>query len=131
MFYAKYNSATGRLSFANAGHNHPLVKRGNETACLDLDAEGLILGVKKSVVFEERGIELLRGDVVFFYTDGLNEATNSDGEMFGTERICTLLEHVGHLPVKEIIDSFYKSVTDFIGSDTLQDDVSVVVLKIL
>jgi len=131
MFYAKYNSATGRLSFANAGHNHPLIKRKGEASCIELDAEGLIIGVKKSVVFEERGIDLLKGDVVLFYTDGLNEASNPHGELFGTERICTHLDSVNHLPANEIIDSFYSAVADFIGSDTFQDDISLVVLKIL
>jgi len=131
MFYAKYNSATGRLSYANAGHNRPLIKRSNEHSCIELDAEGLIIGVKKSVVFEERGIELLKGDVVLFYTDGLNEATNPAGEQFGTERICELLDTVSLLPVNDIINAFYQAVADFIGSDTLQDDISIVVLKIL
>ena len=130
MFYAKYNSATGRLTYANAGHNQPLVRRTGESSCIRLDAEGLIMGVKKSVVFEERGIELLKGDVVLFYTDGVNEAMNPQGELFGTERICEHLGRVTHLSVTEIIDSFYTAVTEFTGSDTLQDDISLVVLKI-
>ena len=131
MFYAKYNSATGRLSFANAGHNHPLIRRKDEASCIELDAEGLIIGVKKSVVFEERGIELLKGDVVLFYTDGLNEARNPQGELFGTERICSHLDSVNNLSAYEIIDSFYTTIAKFTGSDTFQDDVSIVVLKIL
>jgi len=130
MFYAKYNSATGRLSYANAGHNNPLIRRADVSSCMKLDAEGLIIGVKKSVVFEERGIELQKGDVVLFYTDGLNEAMNSQDEPFGIERICEHLGSVTHLPVTEILDSIYKAVTDFTGSDTLQDDISLVVLKI-
>ncbi len=130
MFYAKYNSATGRLSYANAGHNNPLIKRGGVPSCINLDAEGLIIGVKKSVVFEERGIELHKGDVVLFYTDGLNEAANAQGELFGTERICEHLGSVMHQPVAEILDSFYHAIADFTGSDTLQDDISLMVLKI-
>ncbi|MBI2353991.1 MAG: SpoIIE family protein phosphatase [Deltaproteobacteria bacterium] len=130
MFYARYNSATGRLSFANAGHNHPVIRRNNELSCIELDAEGLIIGVKRSVVFEERGVELLKGDVVLFYTDGLTEATNPEGEMFGNERICAILDSVHHLPVNGIMNAFYQAVSDFIGMETLQDDVSLVVLKI-
>lgn len=131
MFYAKYNSATGRLSFANAGHNHPLICREGEISCIELDSEGLIIGVKPSVVFEERGIELLRGDVLLFYTDGLTESTNQESELFGTERVSTLLRGLRHLSPKDIIDSFYAAVSEFTGSETLQDDVSLVVLKIL
>jgi sigma-B regulation protein RsbU (phosphoserine phosphatase) len=131
MFYARYNSATGRLSYANAGHNRPLICREGEDSCIELDAEGLIIGVKPSVIFEERIIELVKGDVVLFYTDGLIEATNQAGDLFGTERVCSQLSKLRHLPVKDIIDSFYTAVTDFTGLDILQDDVSLVVLKIL
>ncbi len=131
MFYAKYSSATGRLSYANAGHNHPMICRKEQQSCLELDAEGLIIGVKPSVIFEERVVELYKGDVVLFYTDGLTEATNPEGEMFQNWRVCNLLGSVSHLPVKDIINSFYRSVTEFTGSTTLQDDISIVVLKIL
>jgi sigma-B regulation protein RsbU (phosphoserine phosphatase) len=131
MFFAKYSSATGRLSFANAGHNHPMICRKGLSACIELDAEGLIIGVKPSVVFEERSIELQKEDVLFFYTDGLTEATNSEGEMFQNWRVCSHLGSISHLPVNDIIDSFYRTVTEFTGSTTLQDDISIVVLKIL
>jgi len=131
MFYAKYNSATGRLSFANAGHNRPMVSRSGEQSCIELDAEGLILGVKTSVVFEERSFELKTGDVLLFYTDGLTEARNGNAELFGNERVCTLLGELRHLPAREIIDSFYAAVGEFTASETFQDDISLVVLKIL
>jgi sigma-B regulation protein RsbU (phosphoserine phosphatase) len=131
MFYAKYNASTGRLAYANAGHNHPMIHRKGQSTCIELDAEGLILGVKRSVVFEELTIELLKGDVLLFYTDGLTEATNPEGDMFENGRVCSLLGNVSHLAVQEIIDSFYQAVTEFTGSTTLQDDISIVVLKIL
>jgi sigma-B regulation protein RsbU (phosphoserine phosphatase) len=131
MFFAKYCSATGRLSYANAGHNHPMICRRDQNACIELDAEGLIIGVKPSVIFEERTIDLHKGDVLLFYTDGLTEATNPDGEMFQNWRVCNHLGTVSHLPVNDIIESFYRAATDFTGSTTLQDDISIVVLKIL
>jgi phosphoserine phosphatase RsbU/P len=131
MFYAKYNATTGRLSYANAGHNHPMIYRKGLSGCIELDAEGLILGVKRSVVFEERTIELQKGDVLLFYTDGLTEATNPEGDMFENGRVCSHLGSVSHLPIPEMIDSFYQAVIDFTGSTTLQDDISIVVLKIL
>lgn len=131
MFYAKYNSATGRLSYANAGHNRPLVCRERVEACLELDAEGLIIGVKPSVIFEERSTELLKGDVLLFYTDGLTEATNAEGSSFGVERTCSHLKAVRNLPAQDILDSFYSAVTEFTGLETFQDDISLVVIKIL
>lgn len=131
MFYAKYNSATGRLSYANAGHNRPLISREGSLTCIELDAEGLIIGVKPSVIFEERSIELLKGDVLLFYTDGLTETNNTEGEPFGVERVSTQLRALRHMSPHEIINTIYTAVTDFSGSSTLQDDISLVVLKVL
>ncbi len=131
MFYAKYDSATGRLSYANAGHNRPIICREGEKSFIELDAEGLIIGVKPSVIFEERSIELVKGDVLLFYTDGLIEARNREGELFGAQRICTHLKTLHHLPAKDIIDSFYSAVTKYTELETFQDDISLVVLKIL
>ena len=82
-------------------------------------------------MFEERSIELQKGDVVLFYTDGLTEANSPEGVMFENRRAYLQLQSVSHLPAEEIIDSFYRSVTEFTGSTTLQDDISIVVLKIL
>lgn len=131
MFYAKYNSATGRLSYANAGHNHPLISRPGDKSCMEIDAEGLIIGVKPSVVYEERWIDLQRGDLVLFYTDGLCEAANQEGEMFGSERVCSHLNSVQQLSSREAVESILAAVQDFTGSKTMNDDISLVVLKIL
>ncbi len=131
MFYARYNAATGRLSYANAGHNRPLLHRPGETSCRELDAEGLILGIKTDVVFEEQSIALQAGDVIFFHTDGIPEAMDPHGELYGVERICLHLSTVIHEPAARIADSFYDAVQEFSGSQALQDDVSMVVLKIL
>ena len=130
MFYARYNSATGRLSYANAGHNHPMVCRPGEAACQELDADGLIIGVKQSIIFEERVLEMRRGDILLMYTDGLTEAMDPSGEMFQNWRVCSHLQEVAHLPVQEIVASFYNRITAFTGSPVLQDDISLVVLKI-
>jgi phosphoserine phosphatase RsbU/P len=131
MFYARYNAATGRLSYANAGHNRPMVYRPGESACQELDAEGLILGVKQEVVFEEQAILLRSGDLIFFHTDGIPEAMTPSGELYGTERICQHLAAIGNLSAGEIADSFYEQAQQFSGEQTQQDDISMVVLKIL
>lgn len=130
MFYAKYNAATGKLSYSNAGHNRPMIHRSGEASCMELDTEGLIIGVKRSVIFEERSVLLLPEDVVIFYTDGLTEAANSEGEMFGVGRVCQIIGGLAHLPASEIVNSLYEAVSDFTKSPTLQDDISIVVAKI-
>ncbi len=131
MFYVRYSTATGRLSYANAGHNKPLLYRIGAEKCLDLDAEGLILGIKPSVVFEERSLDLLPGDTLFLYTDGIPEAASRGGELLGTERVCRHLYTNGSLTVDEIADSFYDMVKNYSQSTVFQDDISMVVMKIV
>ncbi len=131
MFYARYSSATGRLSYANAGHNMPLLYRIGAERCTRLDAEGLILGIKPSVIFEERSINLQQGDTLFLYTDGITEAANHEGELLGIENVCRHLFQHGTLSVDEIADSFHNLVKEYIQSSTPQDDISMVVMKIV
>ncbi len=131
MFYAEYNSGTGMLSYSNAGHNHPVLLRSDEYFLQELDTEGLILGVKNSVLFEERRIKLISGDVLLFYTDGLTEASNSEGEMFGISGVYDHLKAHRHLSADEILDSFHSRIHEFSGSQNLQDDISFVALKII
>jgi sigma-B regulation protein RsbU (phosphoserine phosphatase) len=131
MFYARYSAATGRLSYANAGHNKPLIHRQGEQSCIELDAEGLILGIKPSVVFEERAISLQAGDTLLFYTDGIPEAASTKGELLGTGRVCKHLTENCIRTADEIADSFYELVKEYSQSTTLQDDVSMVVMKLI
>lgn len=131
MFYARYNSTTGRLSYASAGHNPPLIHRWEEQSCLELDADGLILGIKQNVLFEERVIELLHGDTILLYTDGIPEAMDQFGNLLGMEQVCKQLKLCSTLTADQIADSVYAMVHNHTGSKTLQDDISMIVMKVL
>jgi sigma-B regulation protein RsbU (phosphoserine phosphatase) len=129
MFYAKYNASTRQLTYANAGHNPPMVYPG-ERACRELDADGLILGVKQDVMFEERNIQLNRGDMVLFYTDGIIEAQNEQGELFGVERLCGILAAGYNGTAEMIIETTLREVAAHCGAAPLEDDISMVVMKV-
>jgi sigma-B regulation protein RsbU (phosphoserine phosphatase) len=131
MFYAKYDAGSGILSYSNAGHNHPILQRKLEQLPQELDTEGLILGVKDDVIFEECNIKLTSGDVLVFYTDGLTEACDGEGEMFGVGGLYDHLTDCLQLSADNILDSIYARVHAFTGSKSFQDDISLVVVKIL
>jgi RNA polymerase sigma factor (sigma-70 family) len=130
MFYMKYNRALRQVSYANAGHNCPLLLRAGETRCRELDADGLIFGVNKDVAFEEKGTVLQKGDLVLLYTDGLTEAQNREGEFFGTDRLGQLLVTQGLNPPQEIINTILQELQAFCRSHSFADDVSMVVLNV-
>jgi sigma-B regulation protein RsbU (phosphoserine phosphatase) len=131
MFYMKYNPATRKLSYANAGHNRPLLLPAGKTVCCELDAEGIIFGVTKEILFEEKSTILRPGDLVLLYTDGITEAQNPKGEFYGTERLARLFSMQGAKAPQEIINHITKDLQTFSGSSSFADDVSMVVLKIL
>ncbi|MGX2032983.1 MULTISPECIES: PAS domain S-box protein [Methylocaldum] len=131
MFYLSYRSDTRRISYANAGHNRPLLLRKGERNCTELDAEGLILGVKKGVIFEEKALALNEGDMVLLYTDGITEARNKQGEFFGESRLCELVIAHAQASPQELIQIIVDELGVFCQSRSFDDDISLVVLKAL
>jgi serine phosphatase RsbU (regulator of sigma subunit) len=88
-FYAILDPKSGSLRYANAGHNLPWCRR--EDAASELEARGMPLGLMPGMFYEEKETVLEPGEGVLFYTDGLIEAHNPQGEMFGTPRVRGLL----------------------------------------
>jgi serine phosphatase RsbU (regulator of sigma subunit) len=88
-FYAILDPRSGHLSYANAGHNLPWCCR--DDAASELTARGMPLGLMPGMIYEEKETVLEPGEEVLFYTDGLVEAHNLQGEMFGTPRLRGLL----------------------------------------
>jgi sigma-B regulation protein RsbU (phosphoserine phosphatase) len=131
MFYMKYDATSRRLSYANAGHNPPLLLRKGVMSCTELDAEGLILGVYRSVMFEEKNIQLLKGDLLFIYTDGIIEADNGEGQLFGVGRLCSILTEVFEDEPEAIIERVLKEVAQYTLTSSLQDDISIIVMKVV
>jgi phosphoserine phosphatase RsbU/P len=129
MFCAKYDSASRTLSYANAGHTRPLLF--HKGAWQELDSEGLILGVQKDVDFEQKSLVLEPGDLLFIYTDGIIEAEGSTQELFGVARLCGLLSEMLEREPEQIIERVMAEVTAFSRPHTLQDDISMIVMKLV
>jgi PAS domain S-box-containing protein len=131
MFYMKYNPVTRKLSYANAGHNCPLLLPAGETVCRELDAEGIIFGVTMEIAFEEKSIVLREGDLVLLYTDGITEAQNPEGTFYGTDRLAQLFATQSSNPPQEIINKILKDLQTFCNNSLFVDDISMVILKVL
>jgi predicted ester cyclase len=124
-FYALLDPESGRLSYANAGHDLPYLRRGNEAE--QLRARGMPLGLMSGVEYEE-GESLLRvGDSIVFYSDGLVEAHNARREMFGSPRLRRLImEHDEERALGEVLEELYS----FTGEGWEQeDDITLLTLR--
>ncbi|MDQ4001087.1 MAG: serine/threonine-protein phosphatase [Actinomycetota bacterium] len=126
-FYCILDPKSGSLRYANAGHNLPC--RRHQHAATDLNARGMPLGLMPGMAYEENETALVAGEGVFFYTDGLVEAHNPQGEMFGTPRLRSLLsEHpMGGTDLSAIL---MEELERFTGEGWEQeDDITLLTLK--
>lgn len=130
MFYLRYELETRRLSYANAGHNRALLLRRQGSSCLQLDADGLILGIKRDVAFEEKSLILQPGDLLLLYTDGMTEAQNEAGEFFGLARLCAAFSAHRALPPETMLQILLDELRLFRGQGSFQDDISMVAVRV-
>ncbi len=129
LFYLQYNTANHQLSFANAGHPPPLLLSPYQNQCRQLDADGLILGVKKNVVFEQKTVTLSEGDLILLYTDGLTEAENPAGEFFGLNRVSDIFVQYAQQSPQTIITVLLEQLKQFCRSESFNDDITLMVFK--
>lgn len=131
MFYMEYNPEQRSAFYASAGHSQPLIWRKATGNCERLDAEGLILGVRREFPYEEETVDFAPGDILLLYTDGIIEANDQNGEMFGENRLIELLQESHALPAQALIDRIFNQVRLFTGSQGFSDDVSLVVMRVV
>jgi PAS domain S-box-containing protein len=129
MFYLQYQPQNKLLLYANAGHPPPLLLGANSSQCRQLDADGLIIGVRQQVIFEEKKLTLCSGDTLLMYTDGLLEAENPAGEFFGLERLCQAFHDAVHLSPNRIIESIVQKLKQFCEKETFEDDITLLLFK--
>ncbi|MBS1213504.1 MAG: sensory box protein, partial [Proteobacteria bacterium] len=130
MFYVSIDPARKQLHYASAGHNPALLLRSGESSCRQLDAEGMIFGVRSVVSFEEKTEPLRSGDRLLLYTDGMTEAQNADGDFYGVPRLCTLFSSLQHTSPELAIDILVTEARRFCGGRPFSDDVSLVVIQV-
>lgn len=129
LFYLQYDITNHQLSFANAGHPPPLLLSPFQSECKQLDADGLILGIRENVIFEEKTTSLSQGDLILFYTDGLTEAENAQGEFFGIKRVSEIFIHYAQQSPQAIIDALLEQLKQFCQSESFKDDVTLMIFK--
>jgi steroid delta-isomerase-like uncharacterized protein len=125
-FYAILHPDSGRLLYANAGHDLPYIRRSGEDT-QELRARGMPLGMMPEMSYEEKEASLREGDSVLFYSDGLVEAHNPHYEMFGFPRLRRLVAE--HDEERLLVDFLIDELSSFVGEDWEQeDDITLVTL---
>ena len=126
---ATFDAATRELTYANAGHPPALMLRADEPRCAAISAYGLVLGFEKDAGFTEVKLEVHEDDIVVFYTDGVTEARNEAGEVFGSARLDDAIVAHRHDDPEAIICGIFDALDRFTGARQPEDDLTVVVMK--
>ncbi|HJM10241.1 MAG TPA: GAF domain-containing SpoIIE family protein phosphatase [Candidatus Marinimicrobia bacterium] len=131
LFYGIMNTETGEVTYANAGHNPPyLITNSGEPVQIE-STGGIALGVMEEMEFESATFTISKGDSIFLYTDGVNEAMNEADEEYSYERLEDYLKENSTGSITDMVDRNLESVKEFAGTAPQSDDITVLALRYL
>ena len=122
--------STGKLTAANAGHEYPVLKRPEGDFELLKDRHGFVIGGMDGMKYREYELMLEPGAKLFLYTDGVPEATDSEGAMFGTERMLAALNEVPDAEPEQILKHVRSAVVSFVKDAEQFDDLTMLCVEI-
>lgn len=132
LFYAEYEPATRMLQYVNAGHNPPIILRPQMESCevFHLRAQAVPIGMFVETQFAATKFQLAKDDILVAYTDGITEAANASGELWGLERLERLLWSCNRMAPNEVVERILAEVSEFANGEPQHDDVTLVVMKV-
>ncbi len=127
VFYAILDPTNGTLCYCNAGHNPPYLL-SNSAEPLPLRNTGIPLGIVRDTTWTAKTVRMEPGDILLLYTDGVNEAQNSDGEFFDTERLLDAARNYREHTAQAVQDTILAAIDRFVGDAAQFDDLTVMAL---
>jgi sigma-B regulation protein RsbU (phosphoserine phosphatase) len=128
FFYGLLDGATGSVKYTNAGHNYPLVLR-NDGTVERLKGNGLVMGLFTTVRYEVRETQLEPGEMLVLYSDGVTEASTSNGKEFGEDGLAEFLAARPAVPCEEIVNQLVDHMRKWRGNTAFADDFTVVLVR--
>lgn len=130
VFYGLLDPGRMTFSYVNAGHNPPLLLRGDPLVPQVLEGRGIALGVVPVVDIPATTIPLMHGDLIIMYTDGVTEAFNEGDACFGEDRLISSIARNRSRPVQEIMTALLGDIRQFCGNAPQSDDITLIVIRV-
>jgi phosphoserine phosphatase RsbU/P len=130
LCYARLDMAGKRLVLVDCGHTGVVHLPADSELCEIVRGSNLPLGIREGEIFNQVTVPFRVGDAFLFYSDGITEAFNAGGEMFGTDRLLACLRGNRKLGPDALIGAIRAAIVEFAGSDQLADDVTCVAIEI-
>jgi len=131
FFYGVFNPHDRAFDYVNAAHDAPMLFRSASGDIIRLDKGGVMIGGFRAMHYQQGSVTLDHGDTVVMFTDGVTEAMNPTGEEFGEERIVAAVRRGAGLPAVKLVDQIMGTLDTFTGSAPQNDDITLVVIRIL
>ncbi len=125
---SEYDPGTRHLVYVNAGHNPPVLRHANGTL-EKLEVGGLPLGIEPGAVYDTAALDLRPGDALIFYTDGVVEAFDEKGDLFGDDRWLEAIRALPDWNAQESLQFLMKRVDEFVGLTRQSDDITCLVVR--
>ncbi len=128
IFYGVWDPTTEQFTYANAGHNPPLLLQPNG-AFRPLLGHGIALGILPETHMKSQSMQLRPGETIILYTDGVTEALNEDFDEFGLDRLQAAARTAARQPVADIVSHITGNIRDHVGQTPQFDDMTLIILK--
>nr|WP_319375714.1 PAS domain S-box protein [uncultured Methanoregula sp.] len=129
LFYGMISEKDSTLTYVNAGHNPPMVYRARDGSIEELMPTGIVLGAVENREYFSRVIGIESNDIIVMYTDGVTESINQKEELFGEDRLRSIISSNARLPAVEILVKILDGVREFTGDMPQFDDITLMVIK--
>jgi sigma-B regulation protein RsbU (phosphoserine phosphatase) len=130
LCYARFDLAKYMFSFVDCGHMRTIHFHDDSNRCSLLTGVNMPLGFPKQDTFKQISVPFKPGDLFIFYSDGLTEAKDRDDNLYGEQRLVDLVKKNARIEPEKLISSIRKDIVEFSESETFDDDVTCVVIKI-
>ena len=128
VWFGVMQISTGKIVAANAGHEKPIIRKADGKFEIFKDKHGFVMGGMEGMKYKEYELEIEKGGCLFVYTDGVPEATSSDSELFGMERLVQVLNEEKDAPLPDILKSVKGSIDKFVKDAPQFDDITMLAL---
>ncbi|MGC8764692.1 MAG: SpoIIE family protein phosphatase [Brevinematia bacterium] len=129
LFYGIIDMEKSVLYYSNAGHNLQYIYRTSQNELIPLKSKGIPLGINRKEIYDYSEIKLESQDIIICLTDGVVDAINTAGEVFGLERVKKILKNYAATNAHTIVSSIFREVEEWSKNTPQWDDMTVVVVK--
>lgn len=133
FFYAQFEPESKKLTYVNAGHNPPFLLRTGESTPILLDQGGPVIGMLPPLLvqYEQAEVELISGDMIVGFTDGISEAMNTAEEEWGEDALLSVLNSLEIQDPKIVYETVVAAADKFVGDAKQHDDMTMIILSVL